>query len=63
MEQEFSQMNSNSHIETEKTEMIVANFFLSIVWSIGAVLKQTSKDKFTIFFNELCENSNKKHSR
>jgi len=63
MEQEFKQLNSNNQIEMEKNEMIVANFFLSVVWSIGAVLKQTSKEKFTVFFNELCENSIKTHQK
>jgi hypothetical protein len=63
MDQEFKQINPNSHLEMEKNEMIVANFFLSVVWSIGAVLKQESKEKFTIFFSDLCENSLKKHQR
>lgn len=63
MEQELSKLSSNNHLEIEKTEMMVANFFLSVVWSIGAVLKKSSKEKFSFYFNELCENSIKSHQR
>lgn len=45
----------------EKNNSIVAHFFLAIVWSIGGVLKQTSREKFDQFFNELCDNSIGKH--
>ena len=60
MEIEFNQLTKNEH-EMEMNEMVVANFFLSIVWSIGAVLKQSFKEKFSLFFNELCDNSNKQY--
>ena len=64
MEQEFDiSFNANSQNEIEKGEMIVANFFLSIIWSIGAVLKQSSKEKFSAFFTDLCENSLKSYPK
>ena len=38
------------------SEMIVAYFFASIVWSIGGGLIQDSKEKFSNFFNKICRN-------
>ena len=36
----------------EKNDMIVAYFFMSVVWTIGSVLKQASREKFSSFFIE-----------
>ncbi len=47
----------------EKNDMIVAYFFMSVVWTIGSVLKQTSREKFSSFFIELCDNSIKKYPK
>lgn len=41
----------------EKNDSLVAHFFMAIVWSIGAVLKQSSREKFSSFFHDLCDNS------
>lgn len=48
---------SEKRLIEEKTDAVVAHFFLSVVWSIGAVLKQSSRDKFNAFFSDLCDNA------
>lgn len=47
----------------EKNDMIVAYFFMCVVWTIGSVLKQSSREKFNSFFNDLCDNSIKKYPK
>jgi hypothetical protein len=48
---------SEKRLMEEKIDSIVAHFFLSVIWSIGAVLKHASREKFNSFFNDLCDNS------
>lgn len=48
---------SEKRLIEEKTDAVVAHFFLSVVWSIGAVLKQSSRDKFNSFFSDICDNA------
>jgi hypothetical protein len=50
-------------IMEEKNNMTIAYFFLSIIWSLGATLIHSSRQKFSAFFHELCENSIHKYSK
>jgi hypothetical protein len=54
---------SDKRLMEEKNDSVVAHFFLALVWSIGGVLKQSSRDKFNQFFNDLCDNSIGKHPK
>ena len=54
---------SDQKAANEKNDMVIANFFVSIIWSIGITLRPSSKDKFNVFFLELCENSNTKYPK
>lgn len=45
------------------SEMIVAYFLVSIVWSIGAGLKELSREKFNDFFNKLIRMSFAEYSK
>lgn len=54
---------SDQKAANEKNDMIVANFFVSIIWSIGITLLPASKEKFNVFFLELCDNSNTKYPK
>lgn len=36
------------------SEMTVAHFFSSIVWTIAGGLRQTSREQFSHFFNKIC---------
>ncbi|XP_055958183.1 dynein axonemal heavy chain 3 [Patella vulgata] len=42
-------------LNEERTNMIIAYYFFSIVWSVGATLDTTSRLKFDEFFRGLCE--------
>ena len=46
---------SEQKIIEERTNMIVAHFLFSIVWSVGATLDGISCLKFDEFFRALCE--------
>jgi hypothetical protein len=54
---------SEKRLMEEKNDSVVAHFFLAVVWSIGAVLKQSSRDRFNEFFNDLCDNAIGKHPK
>jgi hypothetical protein len=54
LEEPYASVNKKK--KETKSEMIVAYFMMSIVWSIGANLKQASRDIFSDFFNNLCRN-------
>ena len=43
--------------------MIIAYFFHSVVWSIGAVLMHSSRLKFSAFFVDLIDGLLAKHPR
>jgi hypothetical protein len=43
--------------------MTIAYFFQSIVWSLGAVLVHSSRQKFSEYFHELSENSIPKYPK
>ena len=49
---------SEQKIIEEKTNMIIAHFLFSIVWSVGATLDDISRIKFDEFFRALCEMEN-----
>lgn len=58
------QPNPNAkRIAEDKKDMLIAYFLMSIIWSIGAVLKQSSRDKFTQFFISLCDGNVKKYPK
>ncbi|ESO88893.1 hypothetical protein LOTGIDRAFT_125424 [Lottia gigantea] len=42
-------------LNEERSNMIIAYFFFSTVWSVGATLDTTSRLKFDEFFKTLCE--------
>ncbi|KAK3779689.1 hypothetical protein RRG08_013644 [Elysia crispata] len=46
---------SEKKLDEERTNMSVAYFFFSIVWSVGATLDASSRLKFDEFFRSLCE--------
>lgn len=39
----------------ERTAMLIAYFFFSMVWSVGATLDANSRAKFDEFFKGLCD--------
>jgi len=39
----------------ERTNMVIAQFIFSLVWSVGATLAGPSRIKFDEFFRNLCE--------
>ena len=39
----------------ERSNMLIAHFIFSLVWSVGAVLDGQSRLKFDEFFRTLCE--------
>ncbi len=45
------------------SEMLVAYFFASVVWSIGACLHQASREKFSNFFTKLIRNELPSHPK
>lgn len=45
------------------TEMIVAYFFVAIIWSIGAGLKEVSREQFSAFFNKLIRMGFEEHPK
>ena len=49
----------------ERSNMMVAHFLFSLVWSVGAVLDGQSRIKFDEFFRDLCdsEGTKSKHPR
>lgn len=49
--------------QEERTNMLVANFFFCIVWSIGADLDGDSRIKFDEFFRSLCDENNSKYPK
>ena len=46
---------SEQKIQEERTNMLIAHFLFSLVWSVGAVLDGPSRLKFDEFFRTLCE--------
>jgi hypothetical protein len=54
---------NNTKIEDERINMMMACVFVSIVWSIGANLKQHSRELFSTFFTELIDNSLTKYPK
>lgn len=42
-------------LNEERTNTIVAYFFFSVVWSVGATLDANSRVKFDEFFRALCD--------
>lgn len=50
---------SEQKLMEERDNMVVAHFFFSIVWSLGAMLDAASRLKFDEFFRSLCEESSK----
>ncbi len=46
---------SEQKILEERTNMMVAHFLFSMIWSVGAVLDGQSRLKFDEFFKSLCE--------
>jgi hypothetical protein len=48
---------SDKKLIEEKVDFMTAYFLTAVIWSIGGVLKQASRDRFTSFFNDLCDNS------
>ncbi|KAH9505438.1 Dynein heavy chain 3, axonemal, partial [Bulinus truncatus] len=42
-------------LEEERTNMLVAYFLFSVVWSVGSTLDNDSRIKFDEFFRELCD--------
>lgn len=48
----------------KQKEAIIAYCFISLVWAIGASSTNwSSKEKFSVFFQDLTENLNKKHPK
>ena len=47
----------------ERNNMIICYFYLSVVWSIGSVLKKDSREKFNFFFLDLIEKFATKHPK
>ena len=56
---------SEQKIIEERTDMLIAHFLFSVIWSIGGVLDGASRLKFDDFFRSLCdsEGSKAKHPR
>jgi dynein heavy chain len=50
-------------IMEERSNMVVAHFMFSLVWSIGATLDGQSRLKFDEFFRALCDEQNTKHPK
>lgn len=46
---------TDQKIIEERTAMLVAYFFFSMVWSVGATLDVNSRTKFDEFFKGLCD--------
>ncbi|KAK6993742.1 dynein heavy chain 3 axonemal, partial [Biomphalaria glabrata] len=46
---------SEKKLEEERTNMLVAYFLFSVVWSLGSTLDNDSRIKFDEFFRELCD--------
>ena len=46
---------SDKAVMEEQTNMLIAHFFFTIVWSVGATLDASSRLKFDEFFKALCE--------
>ena len=46
---------SEKKLDEERTNMTVAYFFFSMVWSVGATLDASSRLKFDEFFRALCD--------
>lgn len=44
----------------EKNNMIICYCFFTVIWSIGGVLTKNSRDKFDVFFRELCDKTSEK---
>ncbi|CAF1048753.1 unnamed protein product, partial [Brachionus calyciflorus] len=56
----------NSHekrIEEDRKDMLVAYFIWSLVWSIGNILRQESREKFSYYFLNLIHGNNKDYPR
>lgn len=56
---------SEQKIVEERSNMLVAHFLFSLVWSVGGVLDGPSRLKFDDFFRTLCDSdgSKAKHPR
>ena len=50
-------------VQEDKKDMLVAYFCLALVWSIGAILKSDSRNKFSDFFLSLIHNINKTYPK
>ncbi len=46
---------TDQKLQEERSNMAVAHFLFSVVWSIGATLDGPSRLKFDEFFRTLCE--------
>ncbi|KAJ8047551.1 Dynein heavy chain 3, axonemal [Holothuria leucospilota] len=42
-------------IQEERTNMLIANFLFSLVWSVGATVDGDFRDNFSEFFKQLCD--------